>query len=523
MRTKIPFFAVFLLFLAYMPGFGQPSIRLNESATVPRIRFPGISQADFSDAFNVLQECLVVDEPRFGFSQPFIAPGGHYGGCWWQLDASLSLHATKWVDQRFSENMLRGFASVQKADGRIPLYGYDAIPDYPTCSSLPKLFQAADAVLKQSTDTELKSSVYTLLKAYLDWWLSDERRDGETGLITGVFEESFPPVEKQSKAVAQVDLNVEMVVACHVVAALANDLGYVADHARYASCEKQLRSAINRYMWDARRGAYYAYRVIDKRRDNTLIAYTFDPLRMHIAPRHRVRRMIGMLTDDEYFNWSKNAVTSAARTAPIYTETRGAYNGAPAWSGSVWTLRNMVIIQGLDDIGRFDLSAYLALKTVRMFNHNYTEFINPTDGSGHGVQRYAWSAAQYIQILIEKIFGIDVNQQTKTIRIRPNLDASLDGESISLEGLMMPDGNRLTVSVDYRGDTTRVAYAISGEYPDMNVVVGVPERSPLRVRVTDANGGRVKTKGEELPWGRVYEVTNGTQRSGDFTFVRRGK
>ncbi len=97
----------------------KDSISMNRE--IPVINFPGISQADFSDAFHVLNEC-VVKVPGYGFSYPFIAPGGHYGGCWWQLDASISLQATKWINQRFSENMLRGFIAVQQPDGRIPLY-----------------------------------------------------------------------------------------------------------------------------------------------------------------------------------------------------------------------------------------------------------------------------------------------------------------------------------------------------------------------------------------------------------------
>src|SRR5690606_3362520 len=117
--------------------------------------------------------------------------------------------------------------------------------------------------------------------------------------------------------------NVEMVLACHIVAALAKDLGRAEDYDRYTTYQMELRSAINRYMWDEAKGAYYAYHVKDKKRDSILICYTFDPLRMHIAPRERISRMVDMLTDDAHFNWSKYAVTSVAKTAPIYTETKG--------------------------------------------------------------------------------------------------------------------------------------------------------------------------------------------------------
>lgn len=50
-------------------------------------------------------------------------------------------------------------------------------------------------------------------------------------------------------------------------------------------------------------------------------------------------------------------------------------------------------------------------------------------------KRYAWSTAQYIQIIIEKIFGLDYNKHTKVITIRPNLDDALTGSGDRLKAL----------------------------------------------------------------------------------------
>jgi len=493
-------------------------VNLNGDDIIPEITFPGITQEDFKDAFNVLDECLVM-EPGFGFNFPFIAPGGHYGACWWQIDASLALNGTKWVNQHFTENVLRGFANVQKPDGRIPLYGYDEVSGYPTCSSLPKLFVSAYAVLKHSNDKELIQTTYDYLKKYMDWWFSDVRRDHETGLITGVFEESFPPVENQLKAVAQVDLNVEIAVGCNILGKLAMQLGITSDYMKYSAFESEIKAAINKYMWDEATGAYYSFRVRENKLDSGLFSYTFDPFRLQIAPRERISKMISMLTDDKYFNWDSNPITSAAKTDKSYNETIGTYNGALAWSGDIWTLRNEAAILGLEDIGRYDLAAYLSLRTVNLFNANYAEFIKPSDGTGHGEKRYAWSASQYIQILIENIFGIDYNGFNNTITIRPNLDGSLTGKDISLEKLLLPDGNRLSLYISKGSDSTTIRYRIDGENKDKRIVISLPTNGDIACN--GANGLKKDVKLTKIKKGAalIYQIENGKKYDDEFTFV----
>ncbi|MGN7786350.1 hypothetical protein ACTJIJ_17590 [Niabella sp. 22666] len=59
-------------------------------------------------------------------------------------------------------------------------------------------------------------------------------------------------------------------------------------------------------------------------------------------------------------------------------------------------------------------------------------------GSGQGVKRYAWSAAQYIQLLIEDILGIDYNRFTGKLKIIPNLSVSLKNEKPALRHLKLP-------------------------------------------------------------------------------------
>ncbi len=101
-------------------------------------------------------------------------------------------------------------------------------------------------------------------------------------------------------------------------------------------------------------------------------------------------------------------------------EATGTYDGR-AWFGDVWTLRNLPVINGLEDAGKHDLAAELAWSTIKTFNSNYCEFIVPSNGSGEGVQRYGWSASQYIQAIIENLFGIDYDFLNKRLRIVPHI------------------------------------------------------------------------------------------------------
>jgi len=520
---------IILCFLSPSAVQAQQEINVNSSNAVSKIKFPGIAQENFQDAFNVLNECVVANVPVDGFIYPFMCPGGAYGKTWWQLDGSLTLSGTKWVNQGFAENVLKNFIAVQKPDGRIPLYGPDIYSmdmfdtaSSPKSSSLPKLFEVAYDILSRSNDTVVVSNTYTCLKRYLDWWLSNSgRRDSRSGLITGVFEESFPPDEKHFFTKAPVDLNVEVAIGCENVAKLASRLGLMNDYKKYSNIERALKKSINNYMWDKTTGAYYAYLVREKKIDKKLICYTFDPFNLSIAPQDRIQKMIQMLTDNKYFNWDGYAITSVAKTNPEYNERVGVYNGGPSWKGDIWTLKNATVIQGLEDIGRYDLSAQLALKTVKLFNAKSAEFIKPSDGSGQGQPRYGWSASQYIQIIIEKIFGVNYNKFNRTITIMPRLDESLTGNNISLDSLLLPDGNRLNLSIVDKPEGISIKYNIIGGSNYMNIVLALPANGSIAYNAVDNKNEPIKIKKVIMGASKIYQFNNGTKLNGEISFLNK--
>ena len=412
----------------------------------PAVKMPGLSPEGFADAFAVLEECRVDRVPVLGFTHPFFAPGGAYGGCWWNIDSSVALLGYRWKDRAFAENALRNFFDVQKEDGRIPLYGYDSVAPYDEeISSLPKLLEVAYLFAAESEDAEFVCACYRLIARYLNWWLQ-KRRDAKTGLISAVFEETFVPYLHKSGERAAVDTNVEVILGCRRAAALARRLGEAAQAERYGRIAAEISDSVNRLLWNEEKGAYYPLLLSSGLQEDFLMASAFLPLRGKVALKERADRLVALLTSGE-FGWDTYPVYSAARSDPHFSVTEGAYQYNASWSGSVWTLLNEGVVQGLKDSGYTESAAELAWRTVREFHGRYYEFLHPFNGSGQGVQRYAWTAAQYIRLVLEFIFGIKADAAAKTVHIRPLLCEGMRRGDWAAENVPLPGGGTLSVYI----------------------------------------------------------------------------
>jgi len=459
---------------------------------VPAIELPGISQQGFQDAFRVLDECMVTDVPMRGFNYPFLAPGGAYGQNWWQLDGSLNVAGAKWVNQKFVEDIMRGFAEVQaqNPDGRIDLWGGSVVRgQVADVSSIPRFFEAAWDVARRSSDRQLQELIYASMKKYLGYWFSGSKLDRSSGLITAVFEESLGGVDADPGILAAVDLNVAVAIGCHHTSQLAQFLGYSQEAKEFDRKFDQIGQSINRYLWSNEKKAYLNYNVKEKIHYPRLICSTFDPMQFGIATPERVEQLLFKLLDPELFNWGIRPVTSIAKTEPAYVEAEGSYDGS-AWLGDLWTMRNLPVIKGLEYTGRHDLAAELAWSTIQTFHSNYCEYVVPSSGSGEGVQRYGWTASQYIETIVEHLFGIDYDHSNKRVRVLPHLPKQLYGERISIRNLIIPgkENARLSLSVLQTGRDAVIELSVTGDVPEVDMEIYLPVLSNQKVEVKDGQG-----------------------------------
>jgi len=479
-----------------------PKPDLSGSDVVPTVRLPGISQEDFRDAFRVLEECVITDVPLNGFNYPTLSPGGHYGQNWWQLDASLCVAGVKWMDQRFVENIMRGFAEVQdqNPDGRIDLWGGSPYRgQVGDVSSLPRFFEAAFDVARRSQSRSIQDTIYQSMKKYLVYWLSAKKTDPATGLVTAAFEETFSNPHRNPGIIAPVDLNVAVAVGCNHTGRLAEYLGKKSEAALFFEAFERIRDAINGFNWNPDSQVYYNYNAREKKQDKRLLCTTFDPLRLGIASPDQVKKLIPCLLDTSLFYWGIRPLTTVARTEPGYLEAIGVYDGK-AWFGDVWTMRNLFIVKGLEDAGRHDLAAELAWSTIKNFNARYFEYLAPSTGSGEGVARYGWTASQYIQAIIEHVFGIDYDDMEKRLRIVPHVPDELVGQEIEIGNLKIPGptGLRIDVKVCKRKDgATIVACTMHGELPEDSLEIGIPHSGENKVTVGKPKGKYLSAAGFE--------------------------
>ena len=413
-----------------------------------QLKHPFITQEQFADAFAVLEECK--NPPGLSFIHPYMGPGGQYGNCWWERDTALALSGYCWLDQAFSMNALINFTYAQKENGRIPLWGHDTVGDYDReLSAIPVIFDVCRRICRRTTDRAYIERIYQMLAAYLDWWLSPIKRDAKTGLICAIFEESDPSDYHDQLTYAPVDTNVQVCVGADILCELAEYLGYEQDALRYRALFYELRNVINTQLWDEESGAYYTKNV----KTGELMTYrpynsTFDTFKRGIAPKEHHEKMLAVLKNNDKYGYDQPyGITTAPKDSPEYCETVGIYKGWTSWSGNVWTLRNEIIARGLHESGLHEEAAHIAHQTVMTFNGNYAEFASPSTGEGHGVLRYAWTASQYVELLIEEIFGIDWCAWNDTLTVTPNIPAELYGHTIALQNLPLGNGKYAHVSV----------------------------------------------------------------------------
>lgn len=418
-----------------------------------KVYLPEISQAAFEDAFRVLEECKQPHAKEFGFNYPYFSPGGQYGQQWWAMDFSYALMGYKWYDQAFCEQGLLNLVESQCDNGRIRLWGHDRLLDiewHPiqktNASCYPEVMECFYSVIERSGDQELRKKVYDMMKNYLAWWFSD-RYDPKTGLITALFEETLRHYLGCEKEFAALDANVYIATGCYYTALLARQLGFPKEEAYYLQWKDKISEAINKYLWNEEKGAYYSYNLKENKMEDCLSCTTFYPLCLDIAPADRKEKLLKLLLDTEHFNWDIHPVTTVSRQDPLFFLHEGDYYYNKSWEGSVWSSSNRSVIRALNSCGEKALSAELTWKTICLFNNNYAEFVDPFDGSKRGVERYAWTASHYIELIIEEIFGLHYEAADNTLTIRPNLPEALKKETISLQHVPLPSGGTVDVTI----------------------------------------------------------------------------
>ena len=73
------------------------------------------------------------------------------------------------------------------------------------------------------------------------------------------------------------------------------------------------------------------------------------------------------------------------------------------------------------------------------------------------MEKYAWTASHFMELIIEVVFGVSYNASKKEIVISPNLSHELESSRLAIEGLKISSD----VSLDLVIDKGEISYTVS--------------------------------------------------------------
>ncbi|HVA87235.1 MAG TPA: hypothetical protein VNF73_13090, partial [Candidatus Saccharimonadales bacterium] len=86
---------------------------------------------------------------------------------------------------------------------------------------------------------------------------------------------------------------------------------------------------------------------------------------------------------------------------PTYNERAADFDPDRYWRGPVWLNTNWLLWHGLRQHGRISLANEVVASSIELVRRSgFREYFDPLDGSGHGSDRFSWSAALFIDLVL---------------------------------------------------------------------------------------------------------------------------
>ncbi len=94
---------------------------------------------------------------------------------------------------------------------------------------------------------------------------------------------------------------------------------------------------------------------------------------------------------------------------PTYAERAADFDPERYWRGPVWLNTNWLLWHGLRQHGRTSLAEEIVASSVELVRRSgFREYFDPLEGSGHGSDRFSWSAALFLDMVLASCRGHSV-------------------------------------------------------------------------------------------------------------------
>jgi hypothetical protein len=181
------------------------------------------------------------------------------------------------------------------------------------------------------------------------------------------------------------------------LAEIAHILG--EDPATFEERAQKSCRAIDQKLWNEEHGTYLDFDLVTGRQIHAYVAPNFSPLYAGVPDMDRARRMVDSLENDGFGLGAEDSYY------PVPSYDRYGYGFSPVqyWRGPVWINIDWFLMHGLKRYG-FDEHAERLRQTIVSLcqEGGFCEYFDPLTGIGHGSDFFSWTAALFLDILLEE-------------------------------------------------------------------------------------------------------------------------
>jgi hypothetical protein len=155
--------------------------------------------------------------------------------------------------------------------------------------------------------------------------------------------------------------------------------------------------AMNEKLWDEEHSIYLDFDLASNRLLEVYVAPNFVPLYAGMPDEEQARRMVDAL-ENTGFGLSDESLTPV----PSYDRYGFAFFPTRYWRGPVWANINWFLMRGLERYGYEEQAERLRNTIVSLCKEQgFYEYYDPTTGFGHGSDLFSWTAALFLDVVLE--------------------------------------------------------------------------------------------------------------------------
>lgn len=357
-----------------------------------------------------------------------------FNGCIFMWDSCFMLMFGKFGDRAFPFlRTLDNFYALQHKDGFISKEisesdGSEKFTRFDPSSTGPNIMAWCEyEYYKITGDKTRLSKIFSPLLAYHQWFKENRTwRDGtywSSGWGCGM--DNMPRMREKDNMdvrcfsnghMVWVDTCMQQLMNCNILIKIGEVCGRSGETAELKQEKEKLTSIINEKLWDEETGFYYDLWSCDEKNMVKTIG-SYWGLLADVVPANRIERFVAHLENEAEFKRPNRVPTLSADNE--YYSADGNY-----WCGSVWAPTNYMVLQGLSRNGYHDLAFDIAKNAVENVAEVYKqtgtiwENYSPEyalSGNQAKSEFVGWSGLFPISMLIEYVFGIELNMENNEI------------------------------------------------------------------------------------------------------------